>query len=321
LFRTVGAQTMKTSTEDVTIGSGTLFAIEPKEILSSELGYLGSQNMFGCGITKLGYIFFDAKQGKIFAVGKEIKELSSQGLRNYFNDNFKSETISDNPFISTGVNMAYDEQYNRLILSKKGTSSFTISYSPDTDGFISFHDYTPDYLFNTRTKIFSIKGSSLYQHNSSSTKATYYDQTVYPSYVEFIYNDLPDVTKHFGAIKWQTELINSSGTSLYDKTFTKILLYNSYQCSGEISLINEENIFHSELTWNFNNFYDVIINRSLPFRDSSGLILSNLNQSMSWFKQRRFVDKWTACKLIYSNTDQNTLFLYDVSVLMRKSGR
>lgn len=318
LLRTIGTQTLKTSTEDVTIGSGTIFAQEPKEIFTSELGYLGNQNLFGCGVTKLGYVFFDASQGKLFVVGKTIDELSSKGLRGYTRDNFIGDPILDNPFISTGVNICYDEKYNRLLVSKKGEDSFTLSYSPDIEGFVSYHDYIPDYMFNTRSKVFSIKDLTVYLHNHTN-KATYYDG-VYPSYIEPIFND-GGITKYFGSINWQTELINPSITSLFHKTFTKILLYNSYQCSGEIDLIYPTNIFNSETTWNFNNFYDIVVDRSLPFMDANGLILANLSTNLAWFKQRKFTDKWIAVRLIYNNTDQNTLFLYDVSALMRKSSR
>lgn len=322
LYRTIGAQKLQTSTESVTIGVGDLFAFEPKEILTSELGYLGNQHRFGCGVTKLGYVFFDANQGKIFIVGKDVKEISSKGLRTYLRDSFRGETdLLDAPFNTSGVNMAYDEKYNRLLLSKKGNNgSFTLSYSPDQDGFTSFHDYIPDYMFNTRNNVYSIKDLTVYKHNSEDSKATYYT-TVQPSYVELILNGENTMTKYFSNINWQTEIIDSDDASLFTKTFTKILLYNSYQCSGEIDLIYPTNIFNAETTWNFNKFYDIVRNRALPFIDANGLILSNLNTSLAWFKQRRFVDKWLAVKLIYNNTDQNTLFLYNVDALMRKSGR
>ena len=318
LLRTVGTQKLDTSTERVTIGVGDIFDIPPKEILVSELGYLGNQNKFGCGVTKLGYVFFDVSQGKVFIVGKDITELSSKGLRNFFRDNFKNNPVLDNPYIDTGVTMCYDEKYNRLLLSKKGTNGFTISYSPDIQGFISFHDYIPDDMFNTRSEVYSFKGLKVYRHNAVN-KATYYDG-VHPSSLTLTFNDENSINKVFAAFKWSSEIIDSQGVSLFTKTLTKALIYNSYQCSGEIEL-NKSNVFNAETTWNFNKFYDVVINRSLPFMDANGLILSNLNQSMGWFKQRRFVDKWVNIKLLYDNTDQNTLLLYDVNALMKKSSR
>lgn len=320
LLRTVGTQTLKTSTEDVTIGTVSTFSQEPKEILISDLGYLGNQNLFGCGVTKLGYVFFDAQQGKIFIVGKDVKEISAKGLRGDIRDVFREDPVGDNPFISTGVNVAYDEKYNRLLLSKKGTKSFTLSYSPDTESFTSYHDYIPDYMFNTRNKVFSIKGDKIYQHNSETVKGVYYDTTV-PSSITVIFNEQNNLTKITGGFKWVTDVVKPDKTNLYHKTFDKIMVFNNYQCSGDITLTSPTNIFNSETTWNFNEFYDIVKNRTLPFIDDNGLILSNLDQAMSWFKQRRFVDKWIGIKLSYNNIDQNTLFLYDVNALMRKASR
>lgn len=325
LYRTVTRQTMEVGTINVSIGSGNIFDQSPSEILISELGYLGNQNLFGCGMTKLGYVFFDVSQGKLFAVGNDIKELSDNGLTFFFRDNLLTNTVGDNPFTSTGVTMAYDELYNRLLVSKKGTSSFTLSYSPDAnDGkgaWVSFHDYTPDYMFNTRTKVYSFKGLKVYQHNSATKTAAYYDGTIYPSYIVPVMNEAPNDRKYFRSINWKSEIQKLDGTSIFNKTFTKIMLYNSYQCSGDIAISYPLNIFNAETTWNFNNFYDIVRDRSLPFMNASGLITSNLNSTLAWYKQRRFVDKWVAVKFLYDNIDQNMLFLYDVSALMRKSER
>jgi hypothetical protein len=322
LYRTTGQQTFKTNTEEVTIGTGNILAQEPREILTSELGYLGNQNKFGCGITKLGYVFFDGSQGKLFIVARDVKEISSQGMRNFFRDNFRNFPVGDNPFTTTGVNMAFDEKYNRLILSKKGAGEgFTISYSPDIDGFVSFHDYIPDHMLNTRSKVFSVKENVVYLHNHTN-KSIYYDSDVInPTTITVVFNEGSNITKVFSQFNWNNEIVNSSGTSLFNKTFTKATVSNSYQCSGEISLVPNTNVFNAETTWNFNKFYDIVSNRSLPYKDANGLILSNLNTSMAWFKQRKFVDKWTDIKLSYDNIDQNTLFLYDVNASMRKSSR
>lgn len=321
LFRTIGSQRLKTSTEDVTIGMGDIFDFEPKEIISSELGYLGNQNKLASKMTKLGYTFFDASQGKLFIVKNDIKEISSTGLRNYFRDNLTSDPVVDNPFISTGLNVAHDEKYNRLLVSKKGVNPFTLSYSPDLQAWVSYHDYIPDYMFNTRNKLFSIKGNKAYLHNHTN-KAIYYG-TTYDSVIEAVFN--APIPIHFSNVSWHSDILKSDGTYLYHSTFDKILLYNSYQCSGEIVLIYPTNIFNSESTWNFNKFYDIVSDPSSPFIiEQNGLntvISGNLDQVKAWFKQRRFIDKWTAARLTLDNSDQNTLFLYDVSMLMRRSSR
>ncbi len=48
LFRTIGSEKLSFDTTEVYLGAGDIFSQEPKEPIPSKLGYLGTQNIFGC---------------------------------------------------------------------------------------------------------------------------------------------------------------------------------------------------------------------------------------------------------------------------------
>src|SRR5690606_15523503 len=54
LFRTLGKNKLSFDTTEVFLGSGDIFEQEPKEVIPSRLGYLGTQNIFSCTTFKGG---------------------------------------------------------------------------------------------------------------------------------------------------------------------------------------------------------------------------------------------------------------------------
>lgn len=126
LYKTRGITQMATDTASITLGVGDLFEFPPQEIIADKFGYLGTQHRIACKLNKQGYCFIDAQLGRLFIVsGSEVKELSIEGMRNFFKDNslvtFNTVTneIDDNPITSMGWNIEYDEYFNRLLCSKK----------------------------------------------------------------------------------------------------------------------------------------------------------------------------------------------------------
>ena len=215
-------------------------------------------------------------------------------------------------------------------------NSWTLSYSLDTQSWASYHDYTPYGMVNTRNLLYSFNYDEVYKHNIPNKYARYYysgsSQTTYPSYVDAVFNPEGSTTKLFSTVNWISKTKNSSGANLHQKTITDLMIYNSYQCSGNIDLVlktssNEANIsnynmYNKEGTWIVNKFRDVVINPDNSFIDSDlNLVTSNLNSSLPWYNKKRFIDKFIISRFSYSNSEQNSLYLYDVSANMRLSAR
>lgn len=114
------------------LGESNLFDRLPDEILYNDnKGYIGSTSQFSCLIFKGGYVTIDQIQGKIFIINSKVNEISSYNMRNYFKDNwdigikfnetnrFNIKQRIDNPFVSVGHLVSFDDDYNRLIVTKK----------------------------------------------------------------------------------------------------------------------------------------------------------------------------------------------------------
>lgn len=317
LYRTVASTTIDTSEVAAELGTGDIFRIVPQEILPSAGGYAGIQHNWSSILTKAGYFFVDAAHGKVFLLSDKLDEISNRGMRNYFLENLSG--VNDNPFNTDGLIAAYDEKFNRIMFSRVDGSPYTLSYSLDVGKWISFHDFAPQGMWNTRNKMYSYAPSNkIYQHNDPTTKATYYDDTQYKSHVTPVFNQ-PAGPKYYGHIAWITEVIKQDNTNLYDETLSEILVYTKRQCSGEITLANRVNMRKFKNVWVFNGFRDIVIDNSLPFIDTNGdLITSNINYDQPWWKQRRMEDHYLVAKLVYDNVGDNNLYLYNTEANVRE---
>ena len=215
-------------------------------------------------------------------------------------------------------------------------NSWTLSFSLDTQSWVSYHDYTPYLMVNTRNVLYSIDYDDIYKHNIPNKYARFYFvgnvQPTYASYVDAVFNENPDRTKMFSTVNWISKTTASNGAYLYNSTITDLLIYNSYQCSGNLDLsrktsANQEdirnfNMFNTEGTWGVNKFRDLVNNVNNPFIDSDlNVITSNINTNKPWYEQKRFIDKFIISRFSFDNSTQNSLYLYDVSANMRLSAR
>lgn len=137
-YRTRSKETLTTDLAQITLGSGDIFAITPKETRPSKLGYAGTQHPLACYLTPVGYIFPDARTGEIFLFdGEELKNLS-EGIRRFLNEYMTNSEY--NPFSGNGITIGYDWKYERILVTVKnvklivGLNNFVPNYQP-TPGF------------------------------------------------------------------------------------------------------------------------------------------------------------------------------------------
>jgi len=135
IYRTRALTTLAASEQEIAVGTGNIFEFPPVELFPMGEGYGGTQHLSSCYAFKLGYFFIDEESGKAFIISDQIKEVSSNGLRNFFLDEFRQhwkntlskfnidydERLLDAPShpFGVGYRVAFDERYNRLIVTKK----------------------------------------------------------------------------------------------------------------------------------------------------------------------------------------------------------
>lgn len=328
LFKTMTDSSLSGDGENIFLKSNTFFSITPVEILSTEEGYAGCQHKFGARLTKAGYVFPDDAQGKVFIYdGDKLKEISAYGNRRFFRDTMKLG-LTDNPFTSNGYTVGYDERYNRILLSKKGGTSFTISYDPAKEQWISYHDYIPDHMFRLTSDIlYSVKGMTIWRHQDGAV-GTYYT-SAFPSILDVA---LPtQETMIFTGVNWRTECFDTSGVLQYDTTFSHITPMTTEQCGGRIAIVRPTDVYeiydancrviHGR--WYFNQIRDVALVPGFRqgFANNFDLDLTKLDSNQDWYENRKIMDNFLICRLEFPNTTNLKLAIYDIGITYRDGTR
>lgn len=122
------------------VGTGEFFSVPPRELISTNYGYGGSNCKWGTITTEFGTVYIDDLTSKIFLLGIGDKgsisnnEISMQGMRNWFEENielqlnkqwkklFGEEYLKVNqPSLINGIGFitTYDPRYKRIIITKK----------------------------------------------------------------------------------------------------------------------------------------------------------------------------------------------------------
>ena len=169
----------------------------------------------------------------------------------------------------------------------------------------------------------------LVQENSSNKiyKAKYYNGAIRDSYIDVIFNELPAQTKRFDNINW-ISTVELNKVIYKDETITHLVVFNDTQCSGRINLNRDNGLWfgvdrkNAEGTWNFNDFFDLLNDPTLPFLDNKNQIISsNININKVWFDQSKFISKFIVFRLITDNVTQKNLHISLVDSNVKKSNR
>ncbi len=251
-----------------------VFDIDYKELTPSGEGFGGLKDKEESILTKHGYIWFDHITKSIFIFdGQQIKPISADIhilLKQYMRD--------DN---YAYIRFAEDYISNRLLITIKSdynvSTYITLSYSFDTNTFISLHDYTFDnnyktynnsYLFSKEynNKLFIWDNKTLEFNNFKTNKHPLFETIKYNdkicSYVDIIFNDKYELPKTLNSISYILSRNNYYGysTNIIDKYFNtdfdnkqhqdKEKLYSGFRLfictdltfSGELDISQDEEV-------------------------------------------------------------------------------
>lgn len=204
------------------------------------------------------------------------------------------------PYLVYGVEVNFETDFNMV------PNRFTVAYYPESQAWISFYDYYPDYLTYSLDKVYSFSRTnlkSLFRHNSDLHNSFYYNRLVpYESFVEPILNE-PKGCRLTSSFSIKSDAFRKDNTLDYLQSFSKYFVRNSYQISQEESFINTETSRNAEGYFNINTFRDFTKNNSEPLM-TTGIINypngTNINPNKHWSKQKRFVDYYIIPRLTYN---------------------
>jgi hypothetical protein len=276
-------------------------------------------------------------------------------------DDFPNYTVKDNPVAGIGCQTIYDNEYglvyfckrdfrlkknlpvtveyiggskflvNGIFIAKTGDPlyfddcSWTLSYDPKIEEFVSFHDWHPNLSLGAKNTFLTTKDNSIWKHNNICSKYCNYYGEDYPFEVEFQLDNkfavatMRNVEYYIESYVYNTENCYDRFHVL-DHGFDEAVVYNSEQVSGLLKLhltpknnlpllltfpniqTNYINILFSkeEQQYRFNQFWDVTNDRGeysgaeerIWITEDNGYIRNlnpaNLNYNKQEFQRKKF---------------------------------
>jgi hypothetical protein len=164
--------------------------------------------------------------------------------------------------------------------------SLTLSYSPITGKFISYHDWVPDLAYGSNNGFFTINENEIWVHNRRCDSYCNFYGKQYPFELEFE-TDLGNNVTTIRSLEFNLEARKySDNCNTYhhklDYFFDRMVVYNSEQCSGYLDLIMQhknnpiQNLQYPKITvipsieilwtkveqkYRVNQFYDIVKDR------------------------------------------------------------
>lgn len=309
--------------------SADIFNMDPVELLFSPTGYIGCENYFDTHLNAIGYFVVDVIHKNIFAIkGKEIQMISASNMKHWFAKNLKDNL--NNPYKNNGRIWAFNEDTNTLYLAQHSHNengnedgSFTLSYSPIKNIWISFHTFIPTTGFSTRNGLFWVKNRQIFKVSKSNFGKYFEDsqEDANSSILNIVCNVEPFTNKLIHTIIWKdrvdtvdSNLIQSNN---FHKTIRDILIYNDHQCTGYQPVESNNKWYDGSEgvnrvnLWRFNNIGDKlnIDYRNKEFINIDSLhgigILDNnaLNHGIKWYQINRFICQFINVVMTYDNSE------------------
>ena len=136
-------------------------------------------------------------------------------------------------------------------------TGWTVSFDPELNVWVSFHDYVPYFYSYTRDTMLSLqKGNyNIWSHSNYANPGNFYG-TVNPIEFEFVFNASRDDDKIFYSFNYITDDYKGN-TPYHNPGFTSFYLYGVDQISGEQPLEYMMNVRRVGNEWKVNKFRDV----------------------------------------------------------------
>lgn len=136
-------------------------------------------------------------------------------------------------------------------------TGWTVSFDPELNVWVSFHDYVPYFYSYTRDTMLSLqKGNyNIWAHSNYANPGNFYD-TINPFEFEFVFNAARDDDKVFYSFNYITDVYKGN-TPYHNPGFTSFYLYGVDQISGEQPLEYMMNVRRVGNEWKVNKFRDV----------------------------------------------------------------
>lgn len=142
----------------------------------------------------------------------------------------------------------------------KYNDSFTISYAPALDSFVSFHTYIPMMYIHTFNGMYKLVNNNQIYEAGKGGRGEYFGE-IAPSYIDLSFN-WPQEGR-IDNVYYKCDVLDDAGIGVYNKGVDSISLRNSYMSSGTLLQMTEDfkedellpeytTIKHNEHVWMIN---------------------------------------------------------------------
>lgn len=198
--------------------------------------------------------------------------------------------------------------------------SFTISYYPKDQTWGSFYTYKPKFMYFDDNGVYSSIDNRLFRHNSELTKCVFYNGVHEQSIFDVVFNEKSNIRKTFSSFGHLTRSYNGSFENQLD-TFNRIIVFDSYQISGEVEITNTITSRKTQDVFSINEFRDLTNDYTLPVSDNGEPDLTNVNVNKPWFDKKKFQDGYCVVRYIYDNTNDYKLVVFEFYSNLRLMSR
>ena len=211
----------------------------------------------------------------------------------------------------------YREYENGSLIFPRTKDEFILSYSPQSDMWVSSHSYRPKFLFSTYNKYYSLADNEVYLMNNNLRTNFYYGGTTYieDAFIDIIFNSQEKVL--YSGFNWNTDVFDENSTHIYDETVNRVRVYTQAQTTPEVTLVPLKNVRKTFSEWNFNqirddNRYNRAFNRNVL--DNYELIVSEIQNKLA-HKRQRIINEWCVVRLIIRN--DNEVVVHEVNPIIK----
>ena len=222
-----------------------------------------STNPESLAVTPTGMYWVDQMRGTVLALkGKtEIREISTAGMRDYFNDNLRD--------LSTIIGTYDDKKQNyNVTMGKRVTptqfraTTTTVTWSEAVKGWTSFKSFGPELGTSLNNEYYTFNKGNLWQHHTEDPtipKNNFYGEQYY-SDVTLLFNDQPGSVKSFNTVNYE-------GTRARVTPFTTV---NGFTDKEYYNLTAKTGWYVDNM---FTNLQEVL---NLEFKDKEGKYFSTV---------------------------------------------
>ncbi|MGK0464763.1 hypothetical protein [Clostridium sp.] len=253
----------------------------------------GCLNKWGVIASEQGFYYVDVNNSAIMSLGsKGVTRLSD--LKGFHYDLLNrintSELRKDNPLNGTGVSVGYNSVNSDIYFSfHQPGDSFTLGFNEKIGEFISYYDYVPSWYINKGKVMITTSpdNSQLWEHFKGSPNHFY---GVHHASSMTLHIAPPGNEIILNSASYKMELTsNLTGLEVLNKGLTGVRVYNDYQDSGIVDLVDRSNVFKKFRNWKIN------FPRDKNSRD-------------------RVRSAWGFAEFEFKNPEGNKLILHDISI-------